>query len=74
MRFMESKAICITGPPTPISKGRQRGMTCAESTGVTARFQKSEIDKINKYCEDNNLVRSIFIHDLVMEKVGLAKR
>jgi len=61
-------------PPKEVTKGRQRGMSRAESTGITARFQRTEIDIINKYCEDNKLVRSIFIHDLVMEKVNPTKR
>lgn len=61
-------------PPKDAPKGRQRGMSRAESTGITARFQRTEIDIINKYCEDNKLIRSIFIHDLVMEKVSPAKR
>lgn len=54
-------------------KGRQRGMSRAESTGITARFQRTEIDIINKYCEDNKLVRSIFIHDVVVAAVEKAK-
>ena len=44
-----------------------RGMNRADSKSISARFRREEIDKINKYCEDNDIPRSILIHDAVVD-------
>jgi len=47
----------------------KRGMSRTESSAISARFRMNEIERVNKFCNELNIPRSILIHDAVMQYI-----